>query len=357
MAKSEKKKEAGGISLTSDNVDAHLKKKFGDGIFVGGDSIVNSNRIIVPFSPALDLILGGGIQEGSFCIFTGPPKVGKTTSCLDFAGTAQGLQYAPDFCPKGRHVYFFNVEGRLQARDLVAISNLTTTPDRMTVIRSEPGRILVAENYLEILEAFVHTKPGAIFVIDSLSQLCSHSRMTANIGDRFRDDVPLMLASLTKRISNVLPINKCIVLAVTHRIANQDPKSQKKWTEASGQKVQYAVDTKLNATYAKPYMESSKEDAAQIGQEIFWDCSASPLGPPGGKTTSLLRYGYGLDKAWELVKYSKEIGLLKAAGAWIEFPDGSKVQGQEKATDLIRNDKKLYQSLSKQFREMMGMAA
>ena len=61
----------------------------------------------------------------------------------------------------------------------------------------------------------MHTKPGAIFILDSISQLCSHGRMTADIGDRYRDDVPLMLSSLTKRVSNILPINKSIVMNIT----------------------------------------------------------------------------------------------------------------------------------------------
>lgn len=349
MAEKKEKKKEGGITLTSDSVDDYFNKKFGEGIFVSGQSIIDTPKMVIPFSPALDLALGGGVLEGSFCVLTGPPKVGKTTSCLDFAGTAQQKQYNYDGKP--RHVYFFNVEGRIKSRDLAGIRHLIPDKSRMTVIKSRPGKILSAEDYLEMLEAYIHTKPGAIFIIDSFSQLCSESRMTTSIASRFRDDVPLMIASLTKRVCNVLPINNNIVLGVTHLYANQDPASKKKWAEASGRKIQYEADVKLRATYCTAVMDGE----SQIGQKIHWECGSSGIGGPGGKVEGFLRYGYGLDKAWELVNYAKDIGLIQKNGAWYTLPDENKFQGLDKTATALRNNPKMFEALNKKFREAMAL--
>jgi len=350
MAKEKKDQQ---IKLTPDTVDKHLRKKFGDDVFVSGKTIIDTPRMIIPISPTLDLATGGGIQEGGMVVVTGPPKVGKTSMCLHFGGTAQRLEYKSSLTDKkvGRKVYFFNVEGRIKARDLAGIPHLLTDENHLQVIKSRPGKILNAEDYLEILEAYIHTKPGAIFIVDSISQLCSSGRMNANIGDRIRDDVPLMLSNLTKRLSNVLPINNSILMCITHLYANQTPGSMKKWQESSGQKVQYAREVKLRATHSTPFMDGE----AQVGQIVHWVCDSSSVGPPGGKADSLLRYGYGLDKEYEILQIGKDLGLVEVGGSWYTIGD-KKIQGAEKASTYLRENPDVYDDLHTKFREMMRLS-
>ena len=68
-----------------------VKKQFGDGIMLSANSVVDQNLITIPVSPCLDLVLNGGVPEGSFMIFTGHPKCGKTTTSLDFAAQHKSL--------------------------------------------------------------------------------------------------------------------------------------------------------------------------------------------------------------------------------------------------------------------------
>ncbi len=344
-----KAKDSGGTKVAP-AIDASLIKEFGEGIFVSGQSIVDNPSVTIPVSPAIDLMLAGGIPEGSFCISTGPPKVGKTTLWLDFAGTAQGMEYANDLCPDGRHVYFFNIEGRIKARDLAGIKSLDLSERWFTSIQSEPGNILTAEKYLSILEHLVNTKPGSIFVVDSFSQLCSGSRMDSSYADRFRDDVPLMLSSFCKKVSNVLPVNKCLILGVTHKIADQS-RSMSPWMEASGRKLQYQMDVKLEATHRTLKPENNDNP---IGQVVHWKCHSSSIGPPGRKAESFLRYNHGIDKEWEIIDMAVDIGIINKGGAWYTFPDESKAQGKDKAADYLRENPETYTEISKQVREMMG---
>lgn len=64
-------------------------KNFGDDIILTGNAIVDRKSVVIPVSPSLDIVLNGGIPEGSFVVLTGQPKCGKTTTSLDFAATAQ----------------------------------------------------------------------------------------------------------------------------------------------------------------------------------------------------------------------------------------------------------------------------
>ncbi len=332
-----------------DTIEDKILGEFGKKILINGQSIVDSKSIIIPVSPKIDLSLGGGIPEGSFVIISGPPKAGKTITCLDFAATAQRIEYACSIGRKeGRHVYYDNVEGRIKSRDFVGIKHLD--PKRLTVIESVPGKILTGEDHISIMERLINDRPGDIFIIDSFSALCTAGEMTANIGDRYRADAPVLLAHFCRRISNVVPINKSIVMGVTHIIANQGG-GVSKWTEASGRKIQYQTDVKLKATHFVPW----KSGETQIGQEIHWRCETSALGPPGIKSISKFRYGHGLDKEAEVLDLAVDLGIITKSGSWYILPNDEKFQGLDKTAEALRENPTLFIDLNKQTREMMGI--
>lgn len=328
-----------------------LEKDFGRGIFKTGNHIVDSKNVVIPVSPAIDIILGGGIPEGSFVIFTSKPKHGKSTTALDFAATAQQQQYSSSVCPQGREVYYFNIEGRLKPRDVAGIQHLDRS--KFFVISSEPGNILTGQKYMQIGERLINEKPGCIFIFDSFSQLCTSGEMESELGSRYRADSPVLLAQFCRRISNVVPINKSIVIGITHLIANQGGMGMSPWVEASGQKIQYQVDVKLKATHYTDWKSGEKI----IGQDVHWDCETSAIGPPGGKCTSKLRYGQGLDKVAELIDICCALGIISKAakGGWYTMPDGKKLNGTEAAKEYIIENK-MYDDFYKQVREIYGFA-
>ncbi len=160
--------------------------------------------------------------------------------------------------------------------------------------------------------------------------------------------MPLYLADFCKKISNVIPVNDSIVIGITHLLANQG-RGMSMWSEASGQKVQYQMDVKLRATYE----EAWKVVETQIGQDVHWECDATPIGPPARKCTSKLRYGHGLDKEAELVDICLQMGLIKGKGWYTILDKEKKIQGLENVRDLLEEDRELYNTLYKQFRESM----
>ena len=355
MAKKKQTEDSGNDEPKLDSVLAKLEKEFGLGIIVGGNSVIDKKSVIVPFSPALDGPLGGGIPEGSFVIETGPPKAGKSVSALDFAATA--LTYSCDLIPNGqREAYYLNIEGRLKPRDLEGIHHLRKNIDRFHIITSQPGHILTGEHFIGIGERLVNEKPGCILIIDSFSQLCTAGEMQSELSDRYRADAPVLLAKFCRRISNVVPINKSIVFGITHQIANQGGMGHSPWTEASGRKVQYQSDIKLSITHAVPW----KSGETQVGQDVNWVCNWSAIGAPGRKCISKLRYGYGIDKPAELVELASQFGLIVCKGCWYEFPNGQKAQGLENAREILVDEKgepnELYRELNKEVRSMLGLA-
>ena len=326
---------------------------FGKDIIVSGDSIISKKKQVISIGPSHNIAMGG-IAEGTFGVISGAPKLGKTIWCLHVAACAQKKEYNY-ICPKTkksipRKVYYANIEGRLNGRDLAGIKGLITSEDRFQVIGSNLDRILDAGDYLEIVEKLIKEKPGSIFIMDSFSQLCSESRFKEDIRNRYRDDVPLLLSSFCKRISNIVPITNSIVMGVTHRIANQG-QGLSPWVESAGTKIQYAADWKLSGLYKQFYPKNTDKP---IGQMIFWQCNTSNLTCPGQKCESLFRYGYGIDTAFDLCKLCVDIGIINKKGSWLELSDGTNFQGMEKLSTYVRDNEDIYNGLLKEFKDLIG---
>lgn len=343
-------------NVSSSSLEDQLIEKFGN-IIVSANYIFDQEPLIVPISPAFDVMLGGGIKFGSFVIPTGPPKSGKTSFAIHMAGKALDAPM-PDKYEHPRRIFFFNIEGRLNRRDIEGVASIRKhvqkDPSLLKIIQSEEGNILKAEDYLEIGEQLINAYPGCIFIFDSFSQLCSKQGYEHDWqGKQFRDDVPKLLSMFCKRISNVIPVNQSIVVGITHRIANTGF-GFSPWAEASGTKVQYQVDVKLQTKFTKDL----KAGDSKIGQIVTWGCSCSPLinGPMDDECESTLLYNYGLDEPRELAEVCTDLGLIEKKGSWYKY-NGESIQGLENLRQYIVDSPELYAELNTQFREMMGLPA
>jgi recombination protein RecA len=327
-------------------------KNFGDDIILSGNAIVDRKNTVIPISPSLDIILNGGIPEGSFVVLTGQPKCGKTTTSLDFAATAQRPEYKGDL-KDTREVYYLNIEGRLKKRDLEGIPGINL--DKFHVIGSQQGKILHAEEYLQIAEKIINEVPGSVLIIDSYSALCTEAEITSEMDKMQRADGAKLLAKFCRKVANVIPVNKNIVIGITHLMGNPTGYGAE-FKEKSGQAIAYQTDIKLRAKTFKPWTLSA--DSTQIGQEIEWQVICSALGPPGGNITSYLRYGEGIDKYTEAIVLASDMGLIHKGGAWYtltSLEDKPKFQGTEKVRNYLLENQKAYTSLVKSIKETMGL--
>jgi hypothetical protein len=286
-----------------------------------------------------------GLYLTNHCVVTH-----NTVSTLDFSATAQDIQYADEeLFPDGRRVFFFSVENRLQERDIDGIHHLNKS--KFDWIQSSPGNILPADKILAMAERALQQIPGCIVVIDSYSALCSTEEMTAGYDEQIRPKVPMMLAKFCKRVANVLPVNRNILIGITHRMANQGG-GPAKWAEGGGTKIQYAADFKMKTHWSEDWMV----DETKIGKIIHWECGTTALDRPvTTKAVSRFRFGYGIDKQGELIDLGQSLGLVERAGAWYSLPGTDiKAQGFEKMREVLIQKPEIYEELNKQFRTMMG---
>jgi len=313
---------------------------------ISAASIIDRERTLISVSPAIDAMLGGGIQAGSLVIIRGKYKAGKTTTCLHFAKKAQ---------EQGYRIVYLNIEARLTRRDLESIPGLDLSPEKFEVIQSNDASApLSGEEFVAIGLLKLQQYEKCVVYFDSFSQLLSEDNTIGDITERTRDSMPLTLSKFCKRALPILNITDNICIGITHDIANTGPGHATK-AETSGNKIQYANSFKLWAKWASPWEEVDGTNKKQIGQLIHWECENSALGPPGQAIDGRLRYGIGIDEMaeWFDLAQGEHTGVVTKKGSWYSFGE-FKAQGDLKFIEKMREDPAIAQAIIEEVKARLG---
>lgn len=303
MAKTKTKSEK---SITPSYLDKTIRE-YGQILKKGSEVLKDKEDLqVISISPAIDVGLGGGVLEGSWITLTGDPKSGKTTTSMQIAKNCQELD---------RTIIYLDVEGRLKKLNF-ELAGLD--PEKMVVI-SPVDKPVSAEQFLEIAYKMMSDPEyhGAVLIIDSISSLIPQKELDADFGS-YRAGLPKILSVFTKKIGQLLPTQKGLVIAITHFIANTSGYGKAKMADG-GNKIQYQVDTRMEITAGggnsavTPWMDNN---GTQIGQIVNWKVLCSSMGSPGDFIQSYIRYGHGIDKVKEIMSLGLDLGFISKRGAW-----------------------------------------
>jgi len=278
-----------------------IAKKYGN-VIKKGDILLDQRKDykILKVSPIIDVSLGGGIKEGSWVMLSGAAKSGKTTLAMQIAKNGQD---------EGRPIIYINSEGRLKEMNF-EVEGLD--PTKMQIVTSD-GPPLSAEVFLDVTQKLLSAKEneGAICIIDSISSLIPARDLESEISGERRPGLPKILGDFVKRLCQIVPNQKSIVIMITHLITNTSGYG-KAFMADGGVKIGYQADTRMEVKSITPWIQ----DDQQVGQAVNWKVLCSSIGPPGAECQSWIRYGNGIDKIQEVVMMGQEAGLITQAGAW-----------------------------------------
>lgn len=328
----------------SEQVRKEIEEQYGSGVFESSRTIIDNPKKVFKFSPALDIGLGGGIPEGCLVTCSGPEKAGKTTSTLHFCKKFQEAD-------PSREVYYLDAEGRLKEMNLSGIPGLDL--DRFHLIHSVEGNILTAEKYLSIAEKIIHSHPGSLIVVDSISVLCPESEMTGDLTAQIRASGPRLFSLFCKRIANVLPVNRVILWGIQHLITNTSGYGAGR-KEDGGVKIQYALDVKLRLKWGEDWEIGPQDNKKSIGKIAHWDIVTSALGAlPNQKIDSYIRFGTGIDELKENIEIAISLDIIKKGGAWYTFGE-EKIKGEEKLYQWFVSNPDMIKLLEEKIKELTG---
>ena len=342
--KQTKKKEDKSIDIYA-TIAAGLNKRFGGGTVIDLENVSNDFERVPSENLTLDWILGGGWPKGKIVEVYALNGVGKTTVVID---TAIKFQKYDD-----RPVLIIDAENKINwhyARDL----GLDVSSNRL--IFSQENRI---EFLSEIIEAYMEAGISAVF-IDSIGVLVPNREYESDLDDKtggFKEDAGYKAKTLTRFWRKIGPIaNKTnsFIMATNHVKFKTSGYGDPKFTPG-GEETRNRAIIRLELTRI-----SGKDGKIMIGEEeighiIQVYAEKNQTAPPHRKSNLSLTWGVGFNNDRALVDMAVFADVIKGGAAgWITLPNGEKIQGADNCTQLLLNDKELYEQIYKQTRKELG---
>lgn len=342
------------------SVLAEIEKEFGAGIVRSGRDLVNDPPQVIPFSPSMDLVLGGGIAEGSWVMVAGPPKGGKTVSALSFAANCQRPEYG------ARPVMVISAEHRLDPLTLNGIRGLKLDPPHFYFVESTRGKVMGSDDFLNVALKFIKSVERSVVVLDSVSALVNPKVITDGLGTSDFGSGNRIVSQFCDIAAPIVKANKNIILCICQQYANTSGYG-KKTVDKVASKVKYQSDVILHLNKFA-YETGNGEDEPPTGQVLDWVCDKASLTGPGGKCQSYIRFGVGIDRTRELMVRATDYGLVERAGSWLtmSFLEGKpehgagengaapKFQGVEKAFQFLEENPAALTELDRQVRSVVA---
>jgi recombination protein RecA len=334
-------------------------KDFGEFITTGEKILeIKRDYKTISISPAIDLALGGGVKEGSWLMLSGPPKGGKTTTSMQIIANCQA---------EGRKIIYLDIEGRLKEMNF-EVPGIDAS--KVTVIRSEKEP-LSAEKFLDIARKLVSLpeNEGCVLVIDSISSLIPEKDLDGDINGMTRPGLPKILSDFVKKMGQIVPNQKCLIIMITHMITNTSGYGAGKMADG-GVKIQFQSDTRMEIKGIMPWEIGGNKDTKQvIGLKVTWKIIWSSIGSPYKECESWIRFGHGIDKVQEIIMIAAELALIEVSSSWynleyLKDPEtlaeagldanfNTKMQGQEKVYNFLSANSKSYQILERKVKELL----
>lgn len=323
-----------------EDLSSELKKKYGEGILTTADMIVAKDREILKTTLCLDYGLGGGIPDGTVCLFSGKEKIGKTSVCLRIL--SNGIE-------AGRPVFYLNIERRCKKELLNTIQELDQS--KLGWVESIPEHTLLAEEWLDILEKIIKENPKAVIVVDSVAALCTAIEMSEEIGaKKDMKGVPGLLSSFFKRNQQAIDTQDIILIFISQRMVNIGGMGGPKYSAKGGNAIKFYASAIVEMNWAKKW--PTTEGASPDGHDIQVNIECAPKGKPYVKCAIPLRFGKGVDTTQEIVNQAIELAMIEKAGAWFHF-NGEKYQGMAKLHKFLTDNPKELTTLENSIREIM----
>jgi recombination protein RecA len=314
-----------------------LNKKFGAGTAMKlGEKPKTVIETISTGSLTLDIALGtGGLPKGRIIEIYGPESSGKTLLCLQAIATVQR---------NGGTAAFVDAE---HALDPVWAAKIGVNTDELII--SQPGS---GEQALEITEALVRSGAVDIVIVDSVAALVPQKELDGEMGDSMMGVQARLMSQGLRKITGVVNTTNTTVIFINQLREKIGVMFGSPETTTGGKALKFYASVRMDIRR----IESLKDGTEVIGARTRVKVIKNKMAPPFTVAEFDILYGKGVEgfsREGDILTLAKELNLLKQAGAWWQFPDGTALgQGKEKARQALIDDPKLADELEQKIRDL-----
>ena len=310
---------------------SQIEKQFGKGTVMRmGDKEVVDIPSISTGSLGLDIALGiGGVPQGRVIEIFGPESSGKTTLTLQVIAECQKA---------GGTAAFIDAE---HALDPLYAKKLGVNVDELLLSQPDTG-----EQALEVADMLVKSNSVDLLVVDSVAALTPRAEIEGEMGDHHVGlQARLMSQALRKITGNIQRSNATVIFINQIRmkigVMFGNPE-----TTTGGNALKFYSSVRLDIRR----IGAVKEGEEVTGNETRVKVVKNKVSPPFRSAEFQILYGKGINVEGEIIDFGQKLGLIEKAGSWYSYNEEKIGQGKTNASNFLRENKKIRNSLVKQIK-------
>lgn len=316
---------------TLDQVLADIEKQFGKGAIMKlGEKGVRNVDVVSSGSLMLDRALGvGGYPKGRIIEIFGPESSGKTTIALHAIAEVQKT---------GGRAAFIDAE---HALDPVYAKKLGVDTDELLLSQPDTG-----EQALEIVEALVRSEAMSIIVIDSVAALVPQAEIEGEMGDSHVGLQARLMSQALRKLGGIVNKTNTICIFINQLREKVGVMFGNPETTPGGRALKFYSTVRLDVRRG----EQIKVNGDVLGNKTIIKVVKNKVAPPFKTAEVEIMYGEGISKIGEVIDLAASMGIVDKSGAWFSYKGEKIGQGKENVKLVLKNNKALYDEISKKVR-------
>lgn len=314
---------------------AQMNKKYGAGTAMRlGEKPSVKIEVISTGSLAIDIALGvGGLPKGRIIEIYGPESSGKTLFCLEAIASVQRQGGVAAFID-AEHALDPNWAGKVGV-------------DTENLIISQPSS---GEQALEVTESLIRSGAVDIVVIDSVAALTPQKELDGEMGDAQMGLQARMMSQALRKITGAVNETKTTVIFINQLRDKIGVMFGSPETTTGGKALKFYASIRLDIRRIAQLKEGDDVYGARTRIKVVKNKVAPPF-KQAEFDILFVKGQEGFSREGDIVTLGVETGLLKKAGAWYQFADGSQLgQGAAKARQHLIDNPVVADKLDKEIR-------
>ena len=310
---------------------SQIEKQFGKGaVMKMGDRENTDIPSVSTGSLGLDIALGiGGLPKGRVIEIFGPESSGKTTLTLQAIAECQ---------KEGGTAAFIDAE---HALDPSYAEKLGVNVDELLLSQPDTG-----EQALEITDMLVKSNSVDLIVVDSVAALTPRAEIEGEMGDHHVGLQARLMSQALRKITGNIQRSNAMVIFINQIRMKIGVMFGNPETTTGGNALKFYSSVRLDIRR----IGSVKEGDEVIGNETRVKVVKNKVSPPFKQAEFQIMYGQGINVEGEILEYGQKLGLVEKAGAWYSY-NGEKIgQGKVNASNFLKENSKIKNSLLKEIR-------
>lgn len=311
---------------------AQIEKQYGKGSIMklGENATLDIANTIPTGSLALDLALGvGGVPRGRIIEVYGPESSGKTTLALHILAEAQ---------KKDGIAAFIDAE---HALDPGYARHLGVDTENLIISQPDTG-----EQALEITEALVRSNAVDIIVVDSVAALVPKVEIEGEMGASHIGLQARLMSQALRKLTGAINKSNTSVIFINQLREKVGVMFGNPETTPGGRALKFYSTVRLDVRRG----EQIKVNGDVLGNKTVIKVVKNKVAPPFKTAEVEIMYGEGISKIGEVIDLAASMGIIDKSGAWFSYKGEKIGQGKENVKLVLKNNKALYDEISKKVR-------